>query len=302
MTGASAQSPQPLPPVNLGFTSFVDGAPPAGPGLYFAQYVQYYGARRFRGADGNVLPLPDPQLDVVASLTQFIYMWDCDLPIGAKPALDVLIPVIGIDLDLAAPVPGLTADNGGLGDILIGPALQFDPVMGCDGPLFVHRLEAQLVLPTGEYHRDRLINAGSNFFQFNPYWAGTLFLDEKTTASFRAHYLWNSKNEDPLSIVGPGVDSTQAGEAFHINFTASREILPKQLRVGVNGYWLKQTTDAKIDGVAVPDTREQVFGIGPGCLVSFSQEQHFFCNLYWESEARNRPEGFRVSFRYVHKF
>ncbi len=302
----SAQSPQGLPPVNLGFTSFLDGAPPAGPGLYFSQYLSYYTADTLTGANGAALPLPDPQLDIFVSLSQFIYMWDYDIelfgiPLGAKPALDVLVPVISADLDFSAPTP-LTANHGGLGDLLVGPALQFDPIMGENGPLFVHRFETQFNIPTGLYDSAHVINPGAGFFSFNPYWAGTAFLTPKDTVSFRAHYLWCAENNDPAAILGPGVTSTRAGEAFHINFAAEHEVLEKKLRVGINGYYLKQTTDAQVNGIDVPDSREQVLGLGPGGMLSFSQTQHVFCNVYWETNAENRPEGFKLNLRYVHKF
>ena len=303
-----AQSPQSLPGVNLGFTSFLDGAPPAGPGLYFQQYVQSYNANRLMDKNGNPLALPDPRLDVWVTITQFIYMWDKKIDvledafgISARPALDFVIPTVTPDLDFSAPAP-LTANRGGLGDILIGPALQFDPVMGANGPLYVSRIEAQMILPTGLYSSSNVINPGSNFFSFDPYWAGTIFLSPKTTFSHRLHYLWNAENHSPADILGPNVTTTQAGQAFHMNFAAEHEIIDKKLRVGLNGYYLKQTTDALVNGTAVAGTQEQVLGIGPGAIYSFSQTNHVLCNLYWETDAVNRPEGFRMTLRYVHKF
>ncbi len=304
-SAASGQSPQGLPPVNLGFTTFLDGAPPAGPGLYFAQYVSYYTADKLTGSNGAPLPLPNQNLDVWVSLTQFIYMWDSNVQIGdfelpAKPALDVLIPLVNADLN-TAPAP-LTA-NSGVGDLLIGPALQFDPIMGPNGPRFVQRIEAQFNIPTGEYSPLAVVNPGANFFSFNPYWAGTAFITPKDTVSFRAHYLWCAENNDPNPfITPPGTTSTRAGDAFHINFAAEHEVIEKKLRVGVNGYYLKQTTDAQANGVNVAGSREQVLGIGPGAILSFSQTRHVFCNLYWETDAENRPEGFKLNLRYVHKF
>jgi len=270
------------PAVNLGFTSFMDGGPPAGPGFYFAEYIQYYTAAEL--VDG---PPFDPELEVWVSLNQFIYQSDQKLLFGGKWGLDVIVPVVSFDA--ATPLN----DNGtGVGDILVGPYLQWDPIMGANGPKFMHRIELQTIWPTGKYDEDNGLNPGSNFFSFNPYWAGTYFFTPKLTASWRVHYLWNDENDDT---------EVQPGHAVHCNFAASYELIPRKLRAGVNGYYLKQVTDSEIDGEEVSG-REQVLGIGPGAMYSFSQNDHLFFNAYFETSVKNRPEGDRFQVRWVHHF
>jgi anthranilate 1,2-dioxygenase (deaminating, decarboxylating) large subunit len=193
-------------------------------------------------------------------------------------------------------------DNGtGLGDILVGPFIQWDPVMGNNGPKFMHRIELQLLLPTGKYDNDKELNPGSNFFSFNPYWAATAFITPQLTTTLRLHYLWNAENDDPNRGFA-GADDTQAGQAIHANFSLGYEVMPRQLRLGVNGYYLKQISDTKVDGDDLGDRKEEVFGIGPGVVYHHSQNQHVFANVFFETTAENRTEGTRFTLRYVHHF
>ncbi|MBP1688876.1 MAG: protein involved in meta-pathway of phenol degradation [Deltaproteobacteria bacterium] len=295
--GAVAQ--QPLPAVNLGLTSFLDGGPPAGPGLYFQEYIQYYSAGRFRDQHGNKTPLLG-SVESTASVNQLIYQSDQPILFGGKWGMDVIVPVVTVGVT-PGPVPVLTA-NSGLGDILIGPFIQWDPIMGPNGPIFMHRIELENLVPSGSYDNDRVLNAGSNFYSFNPYWAGTAFILPGWTATYRLHYLWNAKNDDPNTTFFPGADDTQAGQAMHINFASEYEVLPKQLRLGVNGYYLKQFTNSEVDGNTIVGSREQVVGLGPGVLYSFSQNDHLFFNAYFETQAENRPEGIRMIGRWTHHF
>ena len=254
---------------------------------------------------------------MIASLNQFIYQSDQSLLLGGKWGIDLIVPLVYIDLQ---PNTLPFRDNGfGLGDILLGPYLQWDPVMleldavGEDGekqkrPLFMHRVELQTVFPTGKYSAKRDLNPGSNAFSFNPYWSGTLFILPQWTFSTRVHYLWNSTNREPSEVLsrinnnGALANNAQAGQAIHLNFASAVEVIPKMLHVGVNGYYLKQITDAKLNGSRISNTKEQVFGIGPGAVFHFSQDDHIFFNAYFETAAEQRPEGMRFILRWTHHF
>ena len=279
--------------LNLGFTSFMDGGPPAGPGWYFTEYIQLYNGDHLR----DFPPAPHGDVDAWVSLNQLIYQSDQELLLGGKWGLDVVVPLACIDADYRV------GDNGaGMGDLLVGPYLQWDPIMGANGPVLMHRVELQMILPTGKYDNEKALNPGANHFSFDPYWAGTWFVTPKLTATCRLHYLWNDENDDPFKFLPGSPTETQAGEAFHANFAASYEVMPKQLRVGLNGYYLRQISDSKWGHAPDPDSREQVFGIGPGAMWSFSQDMHLFFNTYFESHVKNRPEGERFNLRFVYHF
>ncbi len=305
-----------LPAVNLGFTSFLDGGPPSGPGWYFQEYLHFYQGDGLKDDGGDAVLAPTPgglkehNADAFVAMQQLLYQSNTPLVMDAKWGINFMLPIVKLDVS-----PGdslaIQANDKGLGDLLVGPFLQWDPIMGPNGPKFMHRIEFSMIFPTGKYDADHELNPGSNHFSFNPYWAGTLFISPRWTASWRLHYLWNAENDDPskrtrfaIRQARPDlpVNDIRPGQAVHLNFSTAYEVLPKQLRLGINGYYLNQLTDTEVDGEELSGRKQEVFAIGPGAVWHVTPETHVFANLYFETEARNRPEGTRLNLRLVHHF
>jgi hypothetical protein len=280
-----------LPPVNLGTTSFVDGI--AGPGSLFQETFTYYSADQFRDGSGDRASSPR-RIETAVALTHIAHISRAKL-FGGYWGAEVLLPTAHVDLDLG---PGLGGRETAIGDVTIAPVLlqwSGDKLLGRP---YWHRLNLNVALPTGQYDPGSPVNIGSNVVQFNPHYAFTWEVSREWEISGRLHYLWVSENHDPAPRLR--ARSTQPGQAIHMNASVSREIA-EGLRVGVAGYFLTQITDDEIDGADISNSRERVFGIGPG--IRWKQgNSALTANGYIETGARDRPQGARFSLRYSRLF
>jgi hypothetical protein len=280
--------------INLGFTNFLDGASP-GPGWYWTEYLQRIRANDLKGSNGHTL-FDDANLDAFVILNQLIYQSDVDF-LGGNPGIDVILPLVAIEVDPGTGPFPLSAQDG-VGDILVGPFMQWGPHMLFDRPYF-HRVELQVTAPTGK-NSDRItLNPGADVWSFNPYYTFTYFLTPKLSMSSRIHYLWTSENHN--TGPGPMNPDFQAGQAIHLNYAMAYAV-SDTLRLGVAGYYLRQLEEDEQDGHDMKNSEEEVFAVGPGLVWHLRENLTFMGAINWELRAENRPEGVRSTLRLIWKF
>lgn len=276
--------------LNLGNTSFYDGFS-GPPGLAWLSTVRYSTTNKITDSKGNASPVfSDPKINSTVFVNQINYAFPTSIG-GWRPAVMALLPVVALDSSFG-PGPSLKDGGTGAGDITLEASLQSEPVMGERGPVFVQRVAAGFILPTGRYDQNTDINQGSGYASFNPYWAASYFPAPKWEMSWRLHYLYNFKNNKPASsnkapFNGQPVTTTQAGDAAWVNFATSYSVTP-DVSIGINGYFFQQLSDNRANGTRLADSRERVFGIGPGLMWRISPKQAVWINAYTESMVRNR--------------
>jgi hypothetical protein len=276
----------PLPPVNLGDTSFEDGI--AFPGWLAEETIGYYHAGQLNDHQGDKTPGSN-KLTSVSATTHIAYISNLRLLDGFYGA-EILLPLADVDLDTSF---GPKDRERGVGDLIVSPFILQWTDHKLFGMPYFHRFVFSVTLPTGKYDHNRPVNIGSNMVSINPYYAFTIMPTKEIELSARLHYLWNSENDDPF--VGLGAGTVQPGQAFHANYAASYEVV-KGVRLGINGYALQQLTEDKVDGRNQANSEERVFGIGPGIKWS-GNGLSLYLNSYFETGAKNRPEGTKVVFR-----
>jgi Protein involved in meta-pathway of phenol degradation len=275
-----------LPPMNLGDTSFQDGI--AFPGLLVEEMIGYYHGNQINDANGDKIP-GNNKLSTISANTHVAYITNYKI-LGGYYGAELLLPLADVDLDTSF---GPNQRTRGVGDLTISPFILQWTDHKLFGMPYFHRFVLDITLPTGAYSSTRAVNAGNNMVSINPYYAFTIMPTEKAEISARLHYLWNSENDSPFFALN--ASDTQPGQVFHANYAASYEVA-KGLRLGLNGYVLQQLTDDKIDGKSQSNSRERVFGIGPGLQYSTNGVM-LYLNSYLETGAENRPEGTKFVFR-----
>ncbi|EYS85113.1 hypothetical protein CF68_13275 [Cupriavidus sp. SK-4] len=276
-----------LPPMNLGNTSFLDGV--AGPGFLFELATSYYRATRIRDDAGNAVP-GNPRIETAAIVPHIAYISPDVTLLGGNVGAEVLLPLVYANI---RPGPGTGDHNFAASDIQFSPFIVQWSGQALFGMPFFQRIDLLFSAPTGQYDHNRLANAGSNVWTVTPYYAFTLMPTDKLEVSGRLNYQWSGKNTQPPASLNAG--SVQPGDALSLNLSASYAIT-RQLQVGVASYMLEQLGEDRIDGIRQADSRERVFGAGPGLLVQGDGWQ-VLLNAYKEWGARNRPEGSKIVLR-----
>lgn len=256
--------------IGEGAEAFFAGAlPPAG--LYGLLYYTHYHAPRFNDSHGNE-SVPGFKLDADVVIPRVVYMSNLSL-LGGRFGAYALVPIESLSLDAG----GASFNRTNLGDLTFSPALI---AWGSGAVRTVAALE--FVAPTGQYDKNAALNTGKNYYTVRPIFGVTWLPTPKWELSAKVTYSFNTTNNDT---------NYRSGQLFHFDYSVSY-VLTQAARVGVSGYFVKQTTDDVQNGQSVNGDgfRGQAFAVGPGFRYQF-KHVGVEGRLVKEFFVRNRPAG-----------
>lgn len=244
----------------------------------FNLYYNHYKARKFNisSLGGEV---PDVEIESTAVVPRLDYLSPLRVA-GGRFGIYIAQPWLKQEVS----VFGLQDTRESMGDTTISPIVLWDM-----GKHLTLAAAVEITVPTGEYSPDSLANTSTNFYTYKPLFSFTWLPTQRTEVSMKTTYSFNRENKDT---------DYRSGQIFHFDYSVSY-LLTDNLRLGLNGYYLKQTTDDKQYGRTVQfagqdvddGVRGQVFAIGPALHLTFLK--YASAEIRWakEYDVENRPEG-----------
>lgn len=256
--------------VGEGAEAFFAGALPP-PGLYTLFYYTHYYASRFNDSHGDS-SVPDFKLNADVLIPRIVYVSNLSL-LGGRYGMYAALPLEHLSLDAG----GTSFDRTSPGDLVFSPGFIEWGTGTLRGAVTV-----EFALPTGQYDKGAALNVGKNYYTARPSFVLTWLPTPELEMSTKVTYSFNSKNN---------ATDYQSGQLFHFDYSISYAVTPAA-RVGVTGYFVKQTTDDVQNGesVAGGGFRGQTFAVGPGFRCQFKKISAEV-RVVKEFFVRNRPAG-----------
>lgn len=263
--------------------------PPATKYGTFAVRIADYDSNRLMDNHGNK-ENNKFSLNVLTITPAYIHMTD-ETILGGQYGFGVAAPFFKMDADLTVFAHGMPVfqDSAKLfrqADIDFQPLmLQWQPskklsIMG----------QFQVQAPTGNYDKNRLVNAGLNHWAFSPILGLTYITDSGFEVSSTSQLDVSTRNK---------ATDYRNGIEYRNEFAIGQHIGPWTL--GVGGYYYNQLTDDQGPGSG-NGNRARAIALGPSLQFFSPGLPPVWIQAYKEFDARNRSEGYNISVRAAASF
>jgi hypothetical protein len=261
----------------------VGAVPPEG--YYFVNYAGYYsGTLKDPQGDNLMVGGKKAKVSAVFDALRFVRVTNIKV-LGGDFGVQAIIPLVHQTLDF--PGIGQKGTATGLGDMVVTPAF-----VGWHKGNWHHVAGIDVLLPTGKYDKSTPFkNIGANYFSFEPVYAVSYLNDKGLDVSAKFMYNIKTKNTDT---------DYQSGDEVRVDALVGKKFGKVQL--GLAGYYNKQVTADKANGVPVANSKNEVLALGPSLKYTFADHSMLVAAYEHEVIAKNTFGGDKFHLKYIMRF
>lgn len=268
-------------------------APPAG--NHFLNYFGHYSGFLHNG-DGN--KVSDASVSTWFNAFRLIHITEMRV-LGGNYGVHIVMPIVHQSMKR-----GDYTSVVGLGDITISPTS-----LSWHSGNWHWVAALDIRMPTGKYKAGNPQRSiGTNYWSIEPLLAVTWLSEKGWEISSKFMYNIKSKNKEfRLAIDEPKMDYA-SGDELHIDFLVGKRF--GLWGAGLSGYYLKQTTNDKLDGQTISSVlgpwssgrKGEVLAIGPSVIYNSPTGTTLIAQWQNEMYAKNRFQGYIAWLRLIIPF